>query len=133
MNSVGKWLNEIIPVYAEVFLTVYTSSLGWTHFCQKDRWDFIPGWKKERNMCNHFIPGWNFTINIFLLNFWRIYQGSSNLLELRFASSARLNIMKVTRNVLQSLFSLQILQKNVISLCYYHFCNVSFIALNARK
>ena len=34
--------------------------------------------KKEKKTCKHFIPGWNFKMNMFLINFWRMY---SNILS----------------------------------------------------
>ena len=43
-----------------------------------DRDDFIPGWKKEKKTCKHFIPGRNFQMSMFLINFWRMY---SNMLS----------------------------------------------------
>ena len=61
--------DEIIPAYGEMSLTVYTFLRGWT---------FIPGWVKEKKTCKHFIPGWNFKMSVFLINFWRMY---SNMLS----------------------------------------------------
>ena len=57
-----------------------------TRFCrdeissrdEKQSWDFIRGWKKEKKTCKHFIPGWNFKMSMFLINFWRMY---SNMLS----------------------------------------------------
>ena len=34
--------------------------------------------KKEKKTCKHFIPGWNFKMSMFLINFWRMY---SNMLS----------------------------------------------------
>ena len=48
------------------------------HPGMKDGWDFILGWKKEKKTCKHFIPGWNFKMNMFFINFWRMY---SNMLS----------------------------------------------------
>ena len=61
--------DEVIPVYGEMSLTVYTFL---------PRWNFIPGWKKEKKTCKHFILGWNFKMSMFLINFWRMY---SNMLS----------------------------------------------------
>ena len=36
------------------------------------------GEKKKKKTCKHFIPGWNFKMSMFLINFWRIY---SNMLS----------------------------------------------------
>ena len=60
--------------------------LLFTRFCrdeissrdERQGWDFIPGWKKEKKMCKHFIPGWNFKMSMFLINLWRMY---SNMLS----------------------------------------------------
>ena len=48
---------------------------GW-NFIPRD--ECIPGWKKEKKTCKHFIPGWNFKMSIFILNFWLMY---SNMLS----------------------------------------------------
>ena len=48
------------------------------HPGMKDGWDFILGWKKEKKTCKRFIPGWNFKMNMFFINFWRMY---SNMLS----------------------------------------------------
>ena len=91
--------NFIPGFHPEVSLTVYTLSLGWnlipewTHPFQKDGWNFIPGWKKEKKISKPFIPGWNFTMSLYLLNFWRMH-------SIYFPTLSCLNIMKVTRNVL---------------------------------
>ena len=29
-------------------------------------WNFILGWKKEKETCKHLIPGWNFKMSMFL-------------------------------------------------------------------
>ena len=50
-------------------LTVYTFLRGWT---------IIPGWVKEKKTCKHFIPGRNFKMSVFLINFWCMY---SNMLS----------------------------------------------------
>ena len=43
-------------------------------------WDEISSWdeKKKKKTCKHFIPGWNFKMSMFLINFWRMY---SNMLS----------------------------------------------------
>ena len=72
-GELSSW-DEIIPFYSEVSLAVYAFwlgwdfNLGWTHPCQI----FILGWKKEPMMCKHFIQGWNFTMSMLLLKFWRM-------------------------------------------------------------
>ena len=74
-----KWSVSIVK--SSMSLTVYT-------FFQ--RWSFIPGWThpcqntegEDRNEISsqdkkkspkHFMSGWNFTTNMFLLIFWRMY------------------------------------------------------------
>ena len=67
-------------------LSIVKCLLLFTRFCQdeisspdeRQGWDFIPGWKKEKKTCKHFIPGWNFKMSMFLINFWRMY---SNMLS----------------------------------------------------
>ena len=65
----------------EMSLTVYTfllcrdEILSWD---ERQGWDFIPGWKKGKKTSKHFIPGWNFKMSMFLINFWRMY---SNMLS----------------------------------------------------
>ena len=39
---------------------------------KRQEWSFIQGWKKEKKTCRHFIPGYNFTMTMFLFNFWRM-------------------------------------------------------------
>ena len=73
-NFIPGWNSsraEIIPVYGEMSLTVYTFLprwnfiLAWTHPWQKDR-DEISS-QEEKKM--HFIPGWNFKMSILFLMF----------------------------------------------------------------
>ena len=67
-------------------LSIVKCLLLFTRFCQdeisspdeRQGWDFIPGWKKEKKTCKHFILGWNFKMSMFLINFWRMY---SNMLS----------------------------------------------------
>ena len=67
-------------------LSMVKSLWLFTRFCrdeissrnERQGWDFIPGWKKEKKTCKHFIPGWNFKMSMFLINFWRMY---SNMLS----------------------------------------------------
>ena len=75
-NFIPEWnssRDEIMPVYVEMPLTVYTffaemkfdpgmnSSLS-----KRQGWNFIPRWKKEKKTCKHFIPGWNFKMSMLL-------------------------------------------------------------------
>ena len=92
-NFIPGWNSspdEIIPVYGEMSLTVYTLL---------PRWNFIPGWKtgmrfhpgmkkKEKKTCKHFILGWNFKMSMFFLIF-------DVCIQVCFPNSACLNIMKV--------------------------------------
>ena len=55
---------------------------------KRQGWNFIPGWKKEKKTCKHFISGWNFKMSIFFFNVWRMY---SNM----HSKWTCLNIMKV--------------------------------------
>ena len=64
---------------------------------KKTGWEFIPGWKKEKNMCKHFITGWNFTTIMFLLYFRPMY-------SICFPTLTGLSKIKVTRKMLQGLF-----------------------------
>ena len=32
---------------------------------ERQGWDFIPEWKKEKKTCKHFILGWNFKMSMF--------------------------------------------------------------------
>ena len=67
-------------------LSMVKCLLLFTRFCrdeissrdERQGWNFIPGWKKEKKTCKHFIPGWNFKMSMFLINFWRMY---SNMLS----------------------------------------------------
>ena len=67
-------------------LSIVKCLLLFTRFCQdeisspdeRQGWYFIPGWKKEKKTCKHFILGWNFKMSMFLINFWRMY---SNMLS----------------------------------------------------
>ena len=80
------------PGFFNVFLEgVYTWNFipdeirpGWNHTCLW--WNvsyclhvfaemrFHPGMKKKKKKtCKHFIPGWNFKMRMFLINFWRTY------------------------------------------------------------
>ena len=67
-------------------LSMVKCLLLFTRFCrdevsswdERQGWDFIPAWKKEKKTCKHFIPGWNFKMSMFLINFWRTY---SNMLS----------------------------------------------------
>ena len=67
-------------------LSIVKCLLLFTRFCQdeisspdeRQGWDFMPGWKKEKKTCKHFILGWNFKMSMFLINFWRMY---SNMLS----------------------------------------------------
>ena len=33
---------------------------------KRQGWNFILGWKKEKETCKHLIPGWNFKMSMFL-------------------------------------------------------------------
>ena len=55
---------------------------GWNHPCLFTRFcrDEISSRdeQKKKKTCKHFIPGWNFKMSMFLINFWRMY---SNMLS----------------------------------------------------
>ena len=67
-------------------LSMVKCLLLFTRFCrdeissrdERQGWHFIPGWKKEKKTCKHFIPGRNFKMSMFLINFWRM---CSNMLS----------------------------------------------------
>ena len=40
---------------------------------ERQVWNFARGWKRLKKTCKHFIPGWNFKMSMFFINFWRIY------------------------------------------------------------
>ena len=60
-NFIPGWnssRDEIIPVYGEMSLTVYTFLPRWNFIpVKKTGIKFHPGIKKERKMCKDFIPG----------------------------------------------------------------------------
>ena len=91
--------DEIIPVYGEMPLTVYTFLLRWnfipgrTHPCQKDRDEISSrGEKKTKKTCKHFIPGWNFKMSIFFKIFDVAFKYAFQ--SLRFEHNTSMNIMK---------------------------------------
>ena len=67
-------------------LSMVKCLLLFTRFCrdeissrdERQGWNFIPGWKKEKKTCKHFILGWNFKMSMYLISFWRMY---SNMLS----------------------------------------------------
>ena len=67
-------------------LSMVKCLLLFTSFCldeissrdERQGWDFIPEWKREKKTCKHFILGWNFKMSMFLINFWHMY---SNMLS----------------------------------------------------
>ena len=77
-------------------LSMVKCLLLFTRFCrdeissrdERQGWNFIPGQKKEKKTCKHFITGWNFKMSMFFFNFWRI-------IKVCFPNSACLNIRKV--------------------------------------
>ena len=95
-NFISRWnssRDEIIPVYGEMSLTVYTFLPrrnfipGWTHSALKDRWNLISGLKKT---WKHFILGWNEHV---FFNFGRMY--SNMLFKVNvFEHNVNMNIMK---------------------------------------
>ena len=109
-------LNEINPAYDEMSLTVYTFWPGWsfnpewTHPCQKGR-DEI-SFRDEKKMYKHFMCKPNFTMSIFLLNFWRMYSTF-------FPTLICLNIMKVTRKIFWGLFTESKARKIIFFVQFY--------------
>ena len=75
--------------------------LLFTRFCrdeissrdERQGWDFILGWKKEKKTCKHFIPGWNFKMSMFLINFWRMHSNMLSKVNV-FEHNESTNIMK---------------------------------------
>ena len=62
-NHPCLWWNVsyCLHVFAEMkFHPGMNSSLS-----KRQEWNFIPGWKKEKKTCKHFIPGWNFKMSMF--------------------------------------------------------------------
>ena len=58
----------------------------------KNRWNFIPEWKKEKKMCKHFIRGWNSEISAFFY-FWSMYSNMLSKVNV-FEHNENMNIMK---------------------------------------
>ena len=82
-------------------LSMVKCLLLFTRFCrdeissrdERQGWNFIPGWKKEKKTCKHFIPGWNFKMSMFLINFWRMYSNMLSKVNV-FEHNESMNIMK---------------------------------------
>ena len=88
-SEIKSSLSMVKTVYT--FSPEWNFSPGWTNACvKKTGMRFYPGMKKKK-MCKHFLLGWNLTISMFLLTFWRIY-------SICFPTLTCLNKMKV-RNV----------------------------------
>ena len=81
--------DEIIPVYGEMSLTVYTFL---------PRWNFIPWWKTLKKRCKHFILGWNIKISFPKLTCLNIMSEwmSWNIRPLYKKQSAKRKRMKTT-------------------------------------
>ena len=139
--------DEIIRVYGEKSLTAYiflprwNFIPGWTHPCQKDRDEILSrDEKRKKKACKNFIFGLNFTMSIFLLNFWRMF-------SVCFPTLTCLNIMKVRGKILIGPFYKTWSPKNHLSFIIFVkftkdwnfplFLNpcskVSCIVLNARN
>ena len=95
-NFISGWnssRNEVIPVYGEMSLTVYTFLARWnfipewTHPCLKER-DEISS-RNEKKTCKHFIPRWNFKMSMF----WRMYSNMLSKFNV-FEHNESMNIMK---------------------------------------
>ena len=83
-NFIPLWnssRDEIVPVYGEVSLTVYTFF---------PRWNFIPGWKKRRvnTSFRDEILKWRC-----FFNFWRMYLSMFSKFNM-FEHNQRMNVMK---------------------------------------
>ena len=76
--------DEIIPVYGEMSLTLYTFL---------PRWNFIPWWKILKKTCKHFILGWNFKMSMFFINFWRTYLNMLSKINV-FEHNESMNVIK---------------------------------------
>ena len=85
-------LNEIIPTYGEVSVTVYNFLLGWNHPYQKGRDDI--SWEENKKSCVKTSSGMKF-YNEHVFRMYPIF----------FPTLTCLNIMKVTTNILQELFT----------------------------
>ena len=95
-NLIPGWNSswgEIILVYGEMSLTVYTFLPrwnfipGWTHPCQKDRYEISS--RDEKKTCKHFILGWNLKWACFFFIF------DECIIEICFPKLVCLNIMKI--------------------------------------
>ena len=76
--------DEIIPVYGEMSLTLYTFL---------PRWNFIPWWKILKKTSKHFILGWNFKMSMFFINFWRTYLNMLSKINV-FEHNESMNVIK---------------------------------------
>ena len=76
--------DEIIPVYGEMSLTLYTFL---------PRWNFIPWWKTLKKTCKHFILGWNFKMSMIFINFWRTYLNMLSKINV-FEHNESMNVIK---------------------------------------
>ena len=86
--------DEIIPVYGEMSLTVYTLLPRWNLIPGwKSGMEFHPGMKKKKKTCKHFIPWWNFKMSMFLINFWRIYSNMFSKVNV-FEHNESINVKK---------------------------------------
>ena len=81
--------DEIIPVYGEMSLTLYTFL---------PRWNFIPWWKTLKKRCKHFILGWNIKMSFPKLTCLNIMSEwmSWNIRPLYKKQSAKRKRMKTT-------------------------------------
>ena len=83
------------------FLSMVKCLLLFTHFFQdeissrdeRQGWDLILGWKKEKKTCKHFIPGRNFKMSMFLINFWRMYSNMLSKVNV-FQHNKSMNVVK---------------------------------------